>query len=232
MQPTYVSKSITALSSNGIGAIAAGQSTAVTLNSSQLDTGRRIALVSNAGADISTAFFTITGTREGGGIIRETLVGSTGTTTRQTTQDFLTVTSITASSVLGSSALFGTSSIGGTPWQMVNWQISPIELGGGIAFSTGAASVTASIEHTFDDPTGTYPNRFSGANGSTQSANIGVPSVYVSTSLQNLNPSNVLWSPFPSDSFAPFTPCAAWRLTIVSSGGGTITATVVQSGVG
>ncbi len=237
MQPIYLSKSITPLTSNGIGTISSGVTTA-TLNSSfVIDTQRRVALSTSAGTDLTGATFTIVGTREGGGKVSETIAGSTGTTIRMTLSDFLTVTSITASSGVNVPAIFGTSSQAGTPWKMVNWQCTPIELAAGITMSSGAvaATCTATIEHTFDDPTGTYPNLLAGANGSTLAGNIGVPSVWTSTSLSGINPGSGLpfWSPFPSDTFAPTAACAAYRLTITSTAAsGTVFATVVQAGIG
>jgi hypothetical protein len=237
-QPFFLFKTLIPLSSNGIGSIAGGQSTTATLNTSALDTGRRIAVISSAGTDISGAYFFIAGTREGGGLMTEAIKGSTGTATVMTTQDFLTVSSITASSALAAGgAMFGTSSRGGTVWHQVNRLITPLEIAAGISMSSGAVAATAAawIEHTYDSVTGVYPNALSGANGSTLAFNIGVPTVFQSTSVQNITPSNGLpfWSPFPSDSFAPFSPFSGYRLTITStSSSATVFVSVVQSGVG
>lgn len=234
----FVAKCITPASSNGIGSIAAGQSTTATLNTSALDTARRIAVISSAGSDLSGAYFTITGTREGGGTMTEAILGSTGTTIRMTTQDFLTVTSITASSALiAGGAMFGTSSRAGTIWYLANRMIAPMEYACGITMSSGAVAATAAafIEHTYDSITGVDPNKFSGAGGSTLSANIGVPSVFQSTSVQNITAASGLpfWSPFPSDSFSAYSPFSGWRLTITStSSAATVFADVIQSGVG
>lgn len=237
--PIYVFKTLIPGSSNLIGTVSTAVPSVVTLNTSgsTLDTGRRIVFTSTA-ADTSSLYITFNGTREGGGKIKEAVRGSTSGAgaNASTLSDFLTITSFTISSNANVPILVGTSSVGGTVWQQINQNIAPLEVVCGITMSSGAvaATATATIEHTYDSITGIIPNQWQGANGSTLAANIGVPSVYNSTSLLNIGSSNLpFWSPFPSDTFGPFSPLTGWRLTITStSSAATVFASVVQSGIG
>lgn len=222
MQPIYVSKILAALSSAGIAKISSNNSSAGTINSSQLDTARRIAIISSIGADLSGITFTITGTREGGGVIRETLLGSTGTTIRLTTQDFASVTSVVASSAVNvnGGAMFGTSSAGGTPWRVANWHANPMILSAGITLSSSGNSATGVIEITMDDPSGVY------------SSSSTIQTIFASTSRVCTAVSTNTWGVINVDGQTT-PPIAAWRLTITStSATTTVSAAVMQSGIG
>ncbi len=177
MQPIYVTKQIlVAGSTNFVGNISTAATPVVTVNSSNmpLDTQRRIIFTSTA-ADTSSLKLTFTGTREGGGSVSESIVGSTtGAGTVSTTrEDFLTVTSIVASSAANVPILVGTSSVAGTPWQMANWQITPPFFSA--QASVNSSQMSASWEFTLADPTRTYAQNFGTA--------ITVPIVFTSSGI-------------------------------------------------
>lgn len=101
-------------------------------------------------------------------------------------------------------------SSGSSPWQLVNWHATPINLG--VAVRVASLSSTWQIDVTMDDPTGTYPS----SAGPTifQSSQVGGPAGSSTNAIGSISQ-----------------PIAAWRLTNNSTGG-TATATVVQSGIG
>jgi hypothetical protein len=222
MQPIYVSKNLIAASSNGIGAISTAVPSVVTLNTSALDTGRRIVFYSTA--DASTMTFTVTGYGDQRtAAFSETVTGSTASgVAATTTSDFNQLTSVSVSSNANIPFLIGTSSFGGTQWHLTNWQISPLETCAYLHFSTSANGMQARYDVTLDDPTRTYPNPY-----------FSVPIVFNSTSpvgtftstdaIGNICVDGNVMSPF-----------AAWRLTITSSssGAGTVYGAVLQAGIG
>lgn len=217
MQPIYVSKNIITASSTCIGLVAA--STAVgSLNATPvtLDSARRVITWSMSG-DQSTATFTVTGTGETGNPLSERIQGSSATgVARSGLQDFLTISAIQASSVMGSSSTFGTSSQGGTAWKQVNTHISPIMLGAYVALTSTANSMTASIDYTFDDISGNYPN---------PNSSYSMPYPFTSTAITAVaSYANGILD----------RPINAWRLTLTSSSSnaGSAYATVIQSGIG
>lgn len=219
MQPIYVSKTLTAASSNGLGSVSTAATSVVTVNSSLLDTGRRLVFYSTG--DASSLTLTFTGNGEGrGATFSEAVVGSTAAGIAATTlSDFTQLTAVAISSNANIPILIGTSSVGGTSWKVVDYSIrsNPAALGAGLTFSSSAAGLTASIEMTMDDVTGAYP-----------SPNFTVPRVFTSTS-HVVNASTNSWGVVNND-INTIVPIAGWRLTITSSGTGTVYATVLQSG--
>jgi hypothetical protein len=214
MQPLYVQKNLITGSSTGVGTISSAATPVVTLNATpvRFDTQRRLIVWSTAGTDISATTFTFVGTREGGGIIRESIIGSTGTTTSQTTLDFLTVTSMSASNVPATQATMGTNSVGSSPWKMINWHVNPINIG--VSVITASSIPNYSVEYTYEDPTSVYPS-VSTAAGPTVFA-LAALSAKTGTLDSNL-----------------ITPVAAMRLTLNSgSSAGNTTMVLLQSGIG
>lgn len=225
MQPIYVSKNLIAASSNGIGSVSTAATSVVTLNTSALDTGRRIVFYSTA--DASTITFTVTGYGDQrAAAFSESVRGSTASgLAATTTSDFSRLTAVSVSSNANIPFLIGTSSVGGTQWKLTNWYgAPPMQIGAGLVFSTSANGVTGSIEFTMDDPTQVFPN------GS-------VPTVLFSTThvsgLSSFAATTTSWGNVNTDGQV-LTPIAAWRLTVTSSssGAGTVSATVMQAGIG
>ena len=223
MQPIYVSKTLNAASSNGIGSISTAVPSVVTLNTSALDTGRRIVFYSTADASSLTLTFTGIGDSRTTSF-SEAVAGSTASgIAATTTSDFSKLSSVTASSNANIPILIGTSSVGGTQWKLTNWQgNAPMQVGAALVFSTSANGVTGRIDMTMDDVTGVYPNPVTS-----------VPTVFNSTGHIGTAGSTNSWGILNHDGQV-LTPIAAWRLTITSSssGAGTVTATVMQAGIG
>lgn len=221
MQPIYVSKNLTAASSNGLGSVSTAATSVVTLNTSALDTGRRIVFYSTA--DGSAMTFAVTGYGDQRtAAFSESVRGSTASgLAATTTSDFSRLTSVSVSSNANIPFLIGTSSVGGTQWKLTNWYGQPpMQIGAALVFSTSANGVTGQIDLTMDDPTQVFPN---GA----------VPTVFNSTAHGSVAASTNTWGIVNLD-VNTLTPVAAWRLTITSSssGAGTVSATVMQAGIG
>lgn len=224
MQPIYVSKRLSAASSNGLGSVSTAAPSVVTLNSSLLDTGRRIVFYSTA--DASTMTFTVTGIgSQRSKSFSETVVGSTASgVAATTTSDFLQVTSVAVSSNANIPFLIGTSSVGGTQWHLTNWQgTPPMQLGGMISLSSSANGMTGRIDITMDDPTLSYPCPNHGP----------VPAVFNSSSPIGQICSTNTWGIVNGDGNT-LVPIVAWRLTITSSssGAGEVYASIIQAGIG
>ncbi len=222
MQPIYVSKLLGAFSSNGIGSISTASPSVVTLNTSNLDTGRRIVFTSTADASSLTLTFTGKGEQRTASF-SEAVKGSTASgVNATTTSDFISLSSVGVSSNANVPILIGTSSVGGTQWKLTNWHVTALAVGAALTFSSTAAAATGSIEFTMDDPTQTYPNPSSAA----------VPAVFTSTSHVSTPASTNSWGIVNSDANS-ITPIAAWRLTVTStSTSATVAATVMQGDIG
>jgi hypothetical protein len=96
-------------------------------------------------------------------------------------------------------------SSGSSPWKLTNWHANPVNLGIGVR--TSGLTSNWQLDVTLDDPTNTFPS----------SAGPTIFSSLVSGS---------------TNAIASITfPIAAWRLTNTSTAG-TVTATVLQSGIG
>ncbi len=232
--PVSISKSLAAASSTGIGTLSSASPGVATLNSSSLDTQRRI-IIWSTGATLASANFTVTGTREGGGggtgtTVTETITGPASNTVVTTTQDFLSVTTVSASSAIANQATIGTNTVGGTPWQSVNLDLTPIQLGGAITFSSSAVGMSAQIDLTMDNPFsfGTF------APGGTPAPLNNPPIVFVSTLFSTGTSSNHAGA-INAIGQALITPIVAWRMTLTSSStnaGISANVSVIQAGIG
>lgn len=102
-------------------------------------------------------------------------------------------------------------------WKTVGWYVTPINLG----ITVNSTSGNYQIDVTMDDPTRTYPNP-------TLASSIAV-TVFPSTACAGGG-----ITPGTGNAIGVITqPIAAWRLTSTSTtAGGTITATVLQAGIG
>jgi hypothetical protein len=109
------------------------------------------------------------------------------------------------------------SSSGGTnssPWKLANWHVTPINIGIQVQSSGG----NWQIDVTLDDPTRAYPNPSSSSPTIFQSSQCAGGGVAAAAG----NAVGVITQPI-----------AAWRLTSTSTTlGGTITASVLQAGIG
>lgn len=119
---------------------------------------QRVVSITSA-ADLSTINFTITGTDLRGAAVTETLAGpDTTPTTVETTAEFHTITSVTASAAVGTAVTIGTGSTGSTNWVVLDQFVSPFNVGLAIE-CTGTIDSTA--QYTFDDvQTDTSPTVF------------------------------------------------------------------------
>jgi hypothetical protein len=173
MTVTYTGpKLLVALSSKGLGGISTAPTPVVTVNSSALDTARRVAVFSTAGS--TSMSLVVTGVIEGGGTKTEVMIGSSSAnTTINSVWDYVSLTSVVASSAANIPVWFGTSSMGGTPWKLVDWNKTPQELSGYVTLSTSANSMSGQFDVTLDDPT-----FITGRNSP-----VTVPTVFNSTSL-------------------------------------------------
>lgn len=229
MQPIYISKQIlVAGTSNIVGNISTAATPVVTVNSSSmpLDTQRRI-IFSSTAVDTSSLTLTFTGTQQGGFAVTESVMGSTqgASTPISTRQDFLTVTSIVASSNANVPIIVGTSSVAGTPWQLSNWQIATPNYSAQV--SLNSSQMSASWEFTLADPTKTYPQGFGSA--------ITVPIVFTSSGISAaVGSSGVTLGSSGTSTLASMSiPIAAWRITVTSSSSTyQAYATILQSGIG
>lgn len=101
-------------------------------------------------------------------------------------------------------------SSGSSPWQTVNWHVTPVNIG--FAVRTSALSSNWQLDVTMDDPGTVY-------------ASSAGPTIFQSSQVGTLNGGS-------SNAIGAVTqPIAAWRLTL-SSTGGTATVTALQAGIG
>lgn len=219
MQTWYASKSLAAPSSQGVALISTtALSSAVVIYSSNfpLDTQRRLTAWSTLG-DISAVNFTITGLNESRGVVSEVLAGSTtaASSLTRTVYDYISVTSITVSSVVEGQVNVGTNTWGSTPWKVVDTTRTPISISAGLTITASSGLVATggvNWDYSFDDPFGTYPN-----------PNLTAPTVWVSSYLSAATSS-------PQQGLLSI-PVAAWRMTFVSSvAASSATLSVIQSG--
>jgi len=160
--PRYISKTLATADDNGIAEsqtpLGAGNLTLngalVTNGVAVFDTERQVAIIGNGNDSALT--YTVYGTAEGGAVISEAVTGGNASPyTVATNQSFLTVTRISVSGATAAAIIAGTDGVGATPWQIVNWHISPINIGIAVIV-TGTVNYT--VQYTYDDPSGTYPN--------------------------------------------------------------------------
>ena len=212
MQPIVVTKNLIAASSGGIATFSSAATT-ITVNSSSLGTARRIVVW---GSTSVATTFTITGTNGEGLPLSEVITGSSVGTAVATTQDFLTVTSVTAAAGVTSTAGYvGTNTQGGTPWKVIDTWLNPVNVGFNVTPTT--TGVVASLEVAMDYPSYSTASKWAGQNPTTG------PAATISTAC-----SSVTSATNGSISY----PFAAWRVTLTSSssGAGSVNATVIQSG--
>jgi hypothetical protein len=220
--PTYLSKTLAAASSTGIGTLSSASPGVATLNTSSFDTQRRVSIASASGT-LASATFTITGTRQGTGTVTESITGPTSNVPVATLSDFLSVTSVSASSVINTQAIFGTNTQGSTPWQSVNLDLMLSTIGSALHFSSTTAGMVASIEITMDYPFLTSPQVPGGLPASLNA----VPIPFIVSTFSSV--SSDLWDIVNLS----ITPITAWRLLLTSSSTtpGSVNCTTVQSGI-
>lgn len=211
--PQYLSKSLAAISTH-IGSISTASPGVTTLNASEIalvfTTQRRVSFLSANATDFSAVSFTVVGTQEGGNRITDTIVGSsTGTTAWATVQDFLTITSVTASSVLNGAVTIQANTQGGTSWQPVNTCANPTNIGFELTYASTRTTLLGTLEYSYDNPPGFGPQNTL----SSFSRPYPVTSTALSTTA-NTNTAGVC-----------LLPIACWRMTITSTSTGSATVT-------
>ncbi len=189
---------------------------ALTLNGSTvvngvavLDHARRVLITT---AD-TTHTFTVTGTTPTGTAISE-VVGPI-TTSAFTTQDFLTVTSVTINGAATAAVTVGTNGIASTPWaRMDEWARPEISIQADVS-----GTVNYTVQSSNDDPNSNtnpvIPSAMTWVNSPDTSAVAATAAIQ--TSYGGFN-AYVAMSPL-------------WVRILLNSGTGTVTATVVQAGV-
>ena len=152
-QPIIFTQALATASATNIAASQTPGSGAITINGSAatggvatLDTQRRV-LITSGGNDTAITF-TVTGTNQSGAPISDTFAG--GNPTAQSNQDFKTVTGVTHTGSVASTVTIGTSGVGSSPWQILNWNAYPANLSVSVELRSGAANFT--VEYTYDDP--------------------------------------------------------------------------------
>lgn len=221
MSVTYtIPKLLVALSSAGLGSVSTAPTPVTTLNTSNMDTARRVAIFSTAGS--TSMSVTITGVIEGGGVKSEVMVGSSSPNVQiNSVWDYVKLTSIVTSSAPNIIVSIGTSSMAGTPWRLTDWNKTPQDLSGYVTLSTSANSMSGRFDVTLDDPTGVTPGTAS------------TPNVFNSTSLVGVQASTNSYDKLAVNATGVSIPVAAWRLTITSSStsAGSVSGAVMQAGV-
>ena len=160
---SQVKLALAAAAANNIAASQSPGAGTITLNGSvgtgNLDTARRIAIAS--GGNDSGITFTVTGTNRGGNALSETITGG-NIATVYTTQDFLSVSSVTHTGSIAGTVEVGTNQVASSMWLLVDRDVNPTNIGLGVVIS---GTINYSVEYTFDDPnapfTGTFPTVFS-----------------------------------------------------------------------
>lgn len=208
--PTYITKNLIAASSAGIASVTSAA--VVTLNTSSLGTARRIVVW---GSTSVSGTWTITGTNATGLPLSETVSGSTTGAAVATTQDFLTVTAVSAPTFVSTNGYVGTNTQGGTSWNPIKSWANPVNVGFNVTPTT--SSVIASLEYTMDYPSYSTVSGWSGQNPTTG------PAATISTACSSVTAATAGNIGFPF---------AAWRVTLTSSssGSGSVNASVLQSG--
>ncbi|WP_315720154.1 MULTISPECIES: hypothetical protein [unclassified Bradyrhizobium] len=97
-----------------------------------------------------------------------------------------------------------------SPWRLVNWHTTPINIGFGILTSGLSSQYTLQI--TFDDPTGVYPSSAG-------------PTVFSASAVSAIVTSSA------NQAGSITQPIAAWRISNTSTTG-SITVTALQAGIG
>lgn len=166
MIPQSTTKTLTAANATAVAAAqVVGAGANFTINGvsasggvATFDTQRRV-LVTSVGND-SAVNFTIRGSNDSGASIIETLAGGSASAV-YTNLDFKKVTQVMASAAT-TTASVGTNGVGSTPWQSINMNVSPSNVGIG-AVTSGTVNYT--VQYTYEDPNNlpsgsTYPVPF------------------------------------------------------------------------
>lgn len=208
---------LTAASANNIAlSQTPGAAGALTLNGSTvvngtavLDHARRVLITT---AD-TTHTFTVTGTTPTGTIISE-VVGPI-TTSAATTQDYLTVTSVTINGAATAAVTVGTNGVASTPWmRMDEWARPEISIQCDVS-----GTVNYTVQSTMDDPN--------------SATNPVIPSAVTWVNSPDTNAvgaTAAIQTSYGGFSSASFLSPTFIRVTL-NSGSGTVTATVAQLGV-
>lgn len=211
-QPNVFTRVLAASSANNIALSQSPGAGAITLNGAAvvggvatLDTQRRVLITS--GSSDAGITFTVNGTNGAGFPISDTFAG--GAVTAQSNLDFKTVTSVTHTGSVASTITIGTSAVGSSLWQIVNWNPTPENVGFYIESRTG--TTTFALEYTYDDP-----NILPGTGGLNASGLTYPTAISLTTAIGTAS----LTVPF-----------VAWRLT-TNTGTGTLVVRALQSGLG
>lgn len=174
--PIQVGLALAAADDDGISASQSPGAGAITIDGAlasggvaTLDAARRVILTS--GGNDTGITFTVIGTNANGKALTEAVTGASGAAA-STTQDFKTVTSITHTGTVAGTLKVGTSGVGSTPWQMLNFFDQYFTIGVGVVVS---GTINFTVEYTYDNPnspyTGTFPTAFSISDLATKIAN-------------------------------------------------------------
>jgi hypothetical protein len=175
-----------------------------------LDAQRRV-LITSGGND-SGINFTVVGLNQFGYPITDTFAGANGTS--QSNLDFKTVTGISHTGTVASTLTAGTSGVGSSAWQIINWNVTPTDLTISVELRSGTANFT--VEHTYDDPN-ILPGT-GGLNASGLDYALPWPDATISGASATIETSYQI-------------PILAFRLT-TNSGTGTLVCRAIQSGLG
>jgi hypothetical protein len=149
-----VANNIAASQSPGAGAITLNG----TVGTGNLDAARRI-LITSGGND-SGITFTVNGVNRSGFNLSETITGG-NIAGVFTTQDFLSVSSVTHTGSVAGTVTVGTNGVASSPWFSADLDVNPFALGIGVVVS---GTINYTVEFTFDDLntpyTGTFPTVF------------------------------------------------------------------------
>lgn len=209
-----ISKTLTTVSSTAVALVSTAPTPVITVNTSNYTTQRRLSFWSSLALS-SQHTLTVVGTNEGGMTITETVTPSTvANTPTVSTQDFLSVSSVTVSAVPLGPISVGLSSIGSTPWQIANSLADPFLIGFNLVYTSSAATISGSVDYTLNKPDNVFLNPRAGFN----------PTPIISTAISTTGVSTAGKIDFP---------ITAWRMTLNSTGNsGLVTLNVVPSGLG
>ncbi len=210
-----LTKTMATISSGAVALVSSAVTPVVsTLNTSNYATQRRLSFWSSVALS-STNICTVVGKNESGLTITESIVPSTvANVANVSTQDFLSVSSVSVSAQLLGPLSIGLSSIGSTPWQMANTLAAPFLIGFNLVYASSGATISGSIDYTFSKTDNVYLNPLAGF----------VPSPTISTAISTTGVSTSGKIDFP---------ITAWRMTLNSTGNtGLVTLNVVPSGLG
>jgi hypothetical protein len=204
--PNVVQYSLAAANNTNIvsaqGVMAVGST--FTLATTILDVQRRLTFTMAGNESANT--FKIIGLNQAGNTISEVLAGvNTGSTSSNL--DYKTLISIQAIGSTAATLSIGTNSTGSCLWQIMNYQITPVNIECSVVAQTGSANF--SVQYTYDDP-------------NNLPLNVGYPQPFT---LAAINGTTTSIDGSIND------PVAAVRL-LINSGTGIMRATFIQAGIG